>query len=467
MKLALYRLARLGLALSLGAALLAALSLGGEGSPGRAEAMSLQAVPGTFVSAITVLNPATNSASATVSIQFFDSSGNVVTTLNVPSPIPPGGTFFQYVPGISGLPPGTYSAVVNSDQPVYATVNLNSSNPTTGESYNGVNQAGASVYVPSVLNGYYGFNSVVVAQNAGSSSASVTLKLVGKSSLGSVNYTTPAQTIGVNASFSWDLASLASNIGTGFTGAATVNGNGQNVAVVANVYTPSITAQTPNYLFGSGNGFASGSAQAFIPGLYKNYYGFVSALLVQNIDPSQTATVQVKYSNNATDSASIPPGGSALFYTPGNNQLPNGWQGSATVTSTGGQQILASVNVQASGQAGTGLATYNGFTSGTNTVFAPGLLKSYYGFNSALTIQNVDTQPATVTVKYSNGASDSPVVLQPGQSKLFYQPGESALPNGFNGGATITSQGGKIVGLINIQGATNADQLFSTNAFGS
>src|SRR6185437_13231698 len=184
-----------------GAALLAALSLGGEGSPGRAEAMSLQAVPGTFVSAITVLNPATNSASATVSIQFFDSSGNVVTTLNVPSPIPPGGTFFQYVPGISGLPPGTYSAVVNSDQPVYATVNLNSSNPTTGESYNGVNQAGASVYVPSVLNGYYGFNSVVVAQNAGSSSASVTLKLVGKSSLGSVNYTTPAQTIGVNASF--------------------------------------------------------------------------------------------------------------------------------------------------------------------------------------------------------------------------------------------------------------------------
>lgn len=467
-----HRFSKLVLALFLVLGLAAVTSVGGEVPSNRAEAMTLQTVPGTFVSAITVLNPKTNSSAANVSVLFYDQGGNLITTVNAPSPVPPGGTFFQYVPNISGLQSGVYSAVVQSDQQVYATVNLNTlagTTPEMGESYNGTLAAAPQAYVPSVLRNYFGFTSTVTVQNAGGSAANVTVNIVGTGSNGAVNYTTPAQTIKPNASYTWDLASIA-NLGDNFNGAATVNGGGQNVAVISNTYTPNTSSTQPNYLFSSGNGFSAGSTKAYVPGLYKYYYGFYSALLIQNVDPSGPANVTVKYSNGATDSVTnLAYGASKLFFTPNNPGLPNGWQGSATITSTNGKKILATVNVQGTPgtPSGVGLASYSGFSAGSNTVFAPGLLKSYHGFNTALTIQNVDSVPATITVTYSNGASDPPATLQPGQSKLYYQPNESVLPAGFNGGATVVSTGGKIVGLINIQGDPAADQLFSTNAFGS
>lgn len=430
------------------------------------EAATTQSIPGTFSTAITVLNPPSN-PTANVVLDFYDANGNIQSGAEQKVAVSPGQTAFWYVPNIAGLSQGqTYSAVVSSDQQVYASVNLGGANPTTGETYDGAGTDSSALavspteYIASVLKEYHGFSSTVVVQNAGSTATDITVTLNGNGT----SQTFVQKAVAPNAAYTLDLESTS--LPNGFTGGATItNSAAQPLAVITNQYTPTITPA----LFGSTNGFSSsaGTTTAFIPGLYKNYHGFTSALIVQNAD-SVAANVTVTYANGAKDGINgLAPGASQVFFTPNNAGIPNGQAVGATVTSNA--KILTQVNIQAGGSSGIGLASYNGFTGGTTNVFAPGLLVNYHTFNTALTIQNVSTtQTATVTVTYSN-SSKAPenFNIGPGQSQLLYTPNEG-LPSGYNGGATIVSTNGvPIVGLVNIQGVTTADQLFSTNAFGS
>jgi hypothetical protein len=470
-------LTRVGLLAGLILSLFAVPSVGVAKDLAPSQAQATSSVPGTYSSSITVLNPSTNASSANVSVLFYDATGTLATTATWPTPVAPGGTAFWYVPNVAGLTAGmAYSAVVQSDQQVYATVNSSSVNPTTGEGYDGIDAGtglSTSAYVPSVFQAYYGFTSTIVAQNASASALSnVTVTLNGASSKGAVSFTTTGVTIQPNASYTWDLASYATNLGSSFSGAATVNAGG-NIAVISNNYTPSPLSVQTSYLYSSVNAFipTAGNTTFFVPGLYQNYHGFIAALHVANAD-SVTNNVRVTYSNGSQQTASVGVGSSALFYLPNDAALPQGWLGSATVTSDNGKKLLATVDIQATGAAGVGLATYAGFASGTTNVYASGLYKAYHGFNSSLTIQNVDptnTAPAgTVTVTFSDGHIDhNPTALSPGQSWQIYVPNESFLATGFNGGATVVSPSAKIVGLVNTSGDPTVDQLFSSNAFGS
>ena len=113
--------------------------------------------------------------------------------------------------------------MVSADQQVYATVDLGSSNPTTGETYNGVDSTlvASTASVPSVFQSYYGFNSNIVVQNTNPTTTnSVTVTFIGQSSNGAVNFTTsPATVIPASSSFTFDLASYAAQLGNQFTGA--------------------------------------------------------------------------------------------------------------------------------------------------------------------------------------------------------------------------------------------------------
>jgi hypothetical protein len=48
----------------------------------------------------------------------------------------------------------------------------------------------------------------------------------------------------------------------------------------------------------------------------------------------------------------------------------------------------------------TGVGAYNAFSRGAQTLFAPSLLRDYWGWHSRLEIQNVGTQQTNVTVSY-------------------------------------------------------------------
>jgi hypothetical protein len=419
-------------------------------------------------------------------------------------PIPPGGTCSWYVPNIKGLTANqTYSAVVQADQQVYATVNLataQGTSPSMGETYNGVDSTQVAPMATSAvaLQNYHGFTSNFVVQNTGTTAATVTATISGVAGSTSVNdfpITTPS--IAPNASYTIDLSQYSGSLGDGFHGAATFNGGSNNIAVIANNYTPTqqATGVLPNgggtaygYLFDSANASttASGSSTVYAPGLYNNYYGYNTSLTIANVDTS-TANVTVTYSNGVVDTtscANLQPNASCLLYTPNVKGIPVGAAVSATITSApGSQKLVAVVNeggtsgvVVSGNTASGGLASYNGFASGFLHVFAPGLVKNYYGFSSSLTVQNVDTVTApdgSISIAYSNTNpaytftyTNHGMGLAPGASFIVYLPNDTTLPSSYNGGATITSTTAKVVGLINISGAAYSDQLFSTNAFG-
>jgi hypothetical protein len=121
--------------------------------------------------------------------------------------------------------------------------------------------------------------------------------------------------------------------------------------------------------------------------------------------------------------------------------LPIGWSGGAVVTS---DRPVVSVGRP---HVGTEVMTYNGFGSGSQTMYVPMLFKNAFGgsYNAALYVQNTDVLgSATVSVKYYdaggsltcavNNVSIAPLAIQ-----SYWLPSVGCLPVGWVGGAVITA----------------------------
>ncbi len=214
-----------------------------------------------------------------------------------------------------------------------------------------------------------------------------------------------------------------------------------NVAAVSN-YTGSGGAYAASY---SGVTASDTATMVSFPGLYKNYYGYYTNVVVQNAG-SASINVTLKIYNGATlvdsETKTVPANASVVFDQKARAALPNGIY-AGVIEATG--PVAAMVNVWNSvGQQ----YAYNGFTSGSEVAYAPVLMKNYYGFNTALTVQNVGDDAVDVTVTYSNGVVKT-VNIPAKASHLFYTPNETGIPGGWLGAAKIEAPGGNIVALIN------------------
>lgn len=220
-----------------------------------------------------------------------------------------------------------------------------------------------------------------------------------------------------------------------------------NVAAVSN-YTGSGGAFAASY---TGVSAAQTATSVSFPGLYKNYYGYYTNVVVQNAG-SAAASATLKIYSGATlvdsETKTVPANASVVFDQKARSGLAEGIY-AGVVEATG--PVAAIVNVW--NNAGQQYA-YNGFTSGSAVAYAPVLMKNYYGFNTALTVQNVGNDPVSVTVTYSNGATNTkPIPAK--ASQLFYTPNEAGIPNGWLGAAKIVALGGNIVALVNESDANN------------
>jgi hypothetical protein len=252
------------------------------------------------------------------------------------------------------------------------------------------------------------------------------------------------QTISAGAAYQFDQGANAS-LSRNFVGSAVITSD-KNVAAIFNAYADAGATGGPT--FSCGQGLSTGSAIAYAPMVMNNYYGNNTSMVIQNTD-TKTADVSVTYTGGGTTKTrtfSIAPGSSQLLYTP-NEGLPDGFNGSAVVTATNSSPLLTVVNV-ANPTTGD-LAAYVAFKEGATTVNLPVLMKSYStdGWATSFLVQNVDTAVADVTVTYSNGTTETGSI-QPGASRLFYQPNNANLPSGFNGSAILTSSK-KIVAVVN------------------
>jgi hypothetical protein len=138
-------------------------------------------------------------------------------------------------------------------------------------------------------------------------------------------------------------------------------------------------------------------------------------------------------------------------------ELPAGFNGSATIEAAAGGTIVASA-LELNTRDGTRSAAFDGATgAGATTLYMPSAIcRAFGGQQSAYAVQNVAASgSASVTVRYSSGQSETQSI--PAGGKITFtgcgNGGAGNLnPNGFNGSATITSQGGNIVAIGKVFG---------------
>jgi hypothetical protein len=212
----------------------------------------------------------------------------------------------------------------------------------------------------------------------------------------------------------------------------------QPLAGVASVWTGAMHGEFSNY-----NAFIGGQTEAVVPALYKNYYNFVSSLTIQNLGAADAA-VTITYSNGTTDTATLTPNQAKEFYQPNNPALPSG--NSAGVFSakiSADQPVVAIVNIEDKVKGL--LASYNGATTVTDTVLCPVVMKEFYGWFSAQTVQNVGTLATDVTITYANGMTRSFTGVDPNETINIIELANagSVLPATSSLAATITSSNGQ------------------------
>lgn len=426
--------------------------------------MALVAVPlagaqvGTWDSSFTVVNMGTSQA--TVQVTFYDETGAATTPadlgggLSNPFPLAGGASQVVYVPGIPGLPNGRYSVVVSADQPIAAIANLigNNGGIFFNGSYSGAEDVGqTSMFVPSVNKAFWGWDSHLSIQNLTNAAMNVTVNFYAGTP---VSIATVSQSVPAYASWHLNVASVP-GVPSGYNGSAVVTAPGP-IAVVDN-QTVDAGGQTQDY-----NGFPNGQTTLYCPALYKDFYTWGSSLNVQNVG-TVTTTVNVTYSDGTSATRELGPYAAYLFYQPAEPHTAATF--SAIVTAD--QPLVAIVNAaNAAAQA----QTYNCFFSGSTSYFVPIVEKNYYGWDSAVQVQNVGTAAADVTITYETPGCSSTKNIPAGGTDYFYQPGEACLPDGYGASATLTSAQPIVVIVNQTWGAgqtgDQGDWSMSYNGFG-
>lgn len=422
----------------------------------------------TDVSSFTVQNIDTVTASVTIT---FVSESGVETTPNPlnsgkanPFNLAPGESFEVYVPGIpsSQLPNGRYSVVIASTAQVVGIANLvGQGSVNFNGSYSGFSSGATTFYLPSAVFNYYGWYSLISVQNVGAAPADVTLTIT---CTDGTTGTLSVQNIPLFASHHFDLETTTPS---GFTGSTSCNGSAkitsdQPVVAVDNQTAPA-GGNTQSF-----SGVMSGSQKLYAPALYKNYYGWNSSLNIRKLGTGNT-TVTVTFSDSGTTTCNLTdakPG--CLLYIPSVHSA-NGYFG-ATIQESGSTGLIAVVNAANGAQA----QTYNAIGSGTGTVGIPSVMKSYYGWNTSFTCQNVGSVSTSLNIKYDGyaGSAYNTGTLAPGAAVEKVTANEGFLPAGFQGGATVKANAGgaQVSCIVNFNnaaqmGSTAGDWSMSYNAF--
>jgi hypothetical protein len=378
--------------------------------PASAQCNQGTCAPGVWESSINIQNLSSNAA--TVSIDFYNSNGDLATTYSVPSPVPANGAVSIFVPAqVSALASGQYSAVVNSTEQVKATVNTASTNddtaPWSAFGYEGADttMSASTLYFPGLYKSYFGFDSEMVVQNVGTGNTTVTARFYNQNTGAAVGGAINLGEIEPNQSRTFSLAQVSGIAAGNIPYSAVVTSSG-DVAItgIANIWRSGNPAGTASY-----NALTEGSDTLYAPALYKNYFGFTSALTVQNIG-STNASVTIDYPSGTDESFTLLPNQAREFFQPNNASLPSGNTNgvfSARVTATGGSVVgLVSLG-QASGSGKGELASYNVPGEASNRVNIPNVLSDYYGYFTAVTVQNTCAQATNITISYPGSFSSA------------------------------------------------------------
>jgi hypothetical protein len=399
-----------------------------------------------------------SSETANVILEFYDENGDVVSAATLNDTILGDSSKLYTQANNADLPSGfNGSVVVSADQPIAAIAVQEAKNPSN-ELYQGTysgfssEQASDEFFIPTVMKAFYGYTTEISVQNASLTNVDVTVNYAGGTS-DSHSGLKPGQVVRFDNGSTTGMAD--GYIGSGIVTAT----GGEVVAVVNQNNVASRLQQTYEGFSVSGAG-----TELYAPVLMRAFYGFDTSVQVQNVDPGST-DVTIYYSNGTSKTETLATQGATALFTQGNDAgIPNGWIGSARITSTGGNRIIAVVNQQndASGKA----ASYNAVASPGTVFVGPNVMKEFYGFNTSIQVQNIGSS-TTCTATFSNGTSQTSATLGQYDSHLFTQQNNADLGASFIGSVEIECGGQPLVAIVNQNGPDGTgDNAMAYNAIG-
>jgi hypothetical protein len=256
--------------------------------------------------------------------------------------------------------------------------------------YNGFASGSLSMYVPMLFKQMWGYDSAFYVQNTDDTNdANVTIKFYDPN--GVLNCT-KTDTIPKLSSHGYWLPSESCLPANWYGGVVVTSDRG----IVA-VGRPHIGSEITTY-----NGFPGGSLTMYAPMLFKHFNStYDSALYIQNVDATNTATISIKFYDQSgvltyTQPDTISPGSSKGYWLPSIAGLPTTWEGSVKVESD--YPVVGIVRPHL----GSSVTAYDGIGSGGTSVSVPMLFKQMWGsYDSALYIENTDSvNTANVTTRF-------------------------------------------------------------------
>jgi hypothetical protein len=305
------------------------------------------------------------------------------------------------------------------------------------------------------------FSSAFRVQNMGTLDAHCSYTLYDSAGAVAFDTTTTPETIAPGGSMFVYTPSLA-GLNAGVYSA--VVSCDQPVAAVSNFSTPTSGA--------SHNGINNPSNVWYAPGLYNNYFGYYSNVVVQNTTGSPAnitleifapgSTVPVA---TQTTPAPVPANASYAFDQTGLAGLNPNVAYSGKITGAGGAAVAPVVNIYGPGTSGQQLYSYNAFTAGTALTYTPVIMNNYFGYNTALTVQNLGASDAQINVEYGTGLS-VPATIASNSSQVFYTPSSGLAPGTLTGAKITSTNAQPIVALVNESNVFNRAASYSSFATG-
>jgi len=387
---------------------------------------------------------------------------------------------------------GRGSAVVASDQPMGAVVQILARNQTpTSGAYIGSSNTDTSFYVPLIQRNTVGTNSQIMIQNAGASTATVTISLVKAAASPGANHTVSGLSIPAGATYYYDVTdeSLA-NLASGWYGSAAVTSTGP-ISVISNKFSGADSLQTFNAFMSTQLG-----SSWYIP-LFTSRLanGLSTPISVQNLsgstissggismectkDPASSGSATFTVTSNAAVANT-----ESYFFNPVTDlvNLPTDWYGSCRVTAPGNVAVF--VQMRKPGLSADEAAYEAIRSTGTNTTVLVPLVGKILanGFATPVTIQNLGGTSTTVDITYTpsqnyvSGGGSAAVLTETGvtiaaNGSLIrnFRAGTTVpgMPNGWYGTMRVESSGNAIDGFVQLTtlGATTGDTLLAHGVF--
>lgn len=270
------------------------------------------------------------------------------------------------------------------------------------------------------------------------------------------------ETIAANSSHNFIISALPDDS----TGSVVVSSD-QPVTCSSTLSKDATGTQDNAYRFAASKGFASTETGTtmYVSQVEKDFYNWDSYIAIQNTGGSDTpikASFIDRYQNNyGPYDYTLPAYGNIILYLEEIAAIPSMFIGGAKIWSVDGTTPLAVTAVFYNSGVSydtSQIHAYNGATMGSDILYAPYLVRNYYGYNSGISIQNIGGSPTSFKIVFTfNGVNyvyQHPTQLPAGGIKDLYLPDMTPL-DPVDGLSNVLRYGKATIYATNTDGSLN------------